>query len=441
MAMFIALIIIEFIILGLNLRVLRNDLLSPATISSLGFIAATIFAFFCIDIWSLQLSWQTFIVIVSGLLMMTIGELAGVKIRIGKKQSIIGEKQSRYIYISSLTQVIFTVSIMIATLLYVYDAIRVGTRLGGSGFQAVAYMKEAYTDGGSQRMNVIIRQLFKVVVGSAYISCYLLANNCFIFKEKLTKNIGHLMVILCGIFITIASGSRTDVLRIFSAFIFDYSVLTRLNGSRSRRENKLANKKIIKRVIPLAFIVAIIVFASRTIVKTSDVLTSGITSGIYYIAYYIGSPIAVLNIKIQLVFSNGGFLLGSNVEVPEFVYLGRLNYGGNVGTFFMTSLLSHGWFYMLLHTFAVYFVESFLYKKIFKGKLSKINHCYYIVICSSWYYACTMSYYGDVTGVFSRIVTNLLTNFVMIVLMIVMTKNKKVADNSFYQKLPRSSRA
>ena len=72
MALFILLILIECFIIFLNGHVFRYDLLSPASISAVVFLVATLLAFYCKVIWDINLSGLTVMVIALGLMTMTV---------------------------------------------------------------------------------------------------------------------------------------------------------------------------------------------------------------------------------------------------------------------------------------------------------------------------------------------------------------------------------
>lgn len=82
MALFILLIIIECFIIFLNGYIFRHDLMSPASISAVVFLVATLLAFYCQVIWEINLSGITVIVITLGLLAMTVGESIGRHVKV-----------------------------------------------------------------------------------------------------------------------------------------------------------------------------------------------------------------------------------------------------------------------------------------------------------------------------------------------------------------------
>ena len=54
----VILLIVEVIAIEVNLRLFKSDILSPATVSSITFFIATLFALFCINVWELEIHWM-----------------------------------------------------------------------------------------------------------------------------------------------------------------------------------------------------------------------------------------------------------------------------------------------------------------------------------------------------------------------------------------------
>ena len=411
MTLFILLIVIECLFILINNNIFKHDILSPASVSSLVFLVATFLALFCKDIWKIDLSELTVIVITFGLLAMTLGELVGRCIKVVHCDRKC-ENNIELIMPNTKSINILTILVIIATMTYGLNAYQVGMMNGGSGLNSFAYMKSGYADSGF-RMNPIIRQGFKLIMASSYISCFVFANNCLVLKQKLKDNLAYLIIIICSIVVTVFSASRTEILRIISALVLDYALIWRTYNERSNRQS---TKYVIKKFIPLGIAVAVIAFFSRTLVKKTGVATSEVTSIIYYVSYYVGSPIAVLNTKINLAFSGIDILSQSRIDIPEFVYLGNFNYGGNVGSILQTKLINNGLIIMLLWILMIYFVGGIVYKRINYDIRVRPYHPLALLLFTSWYYVFTMSYYSDIMSSISFIKTNILTDVVLILL-------------------------
>lgn len=419
----LVLIFIEIIIILINFQLFKYDIFNPATISSLGFLVSTLLALYCSNVWDFVISESTVLVISLGLCSMTMGEAISQKIRIRmgttnhmNNDSIPGIKT---IYLNPAVRLALVVIIVFCTVLYGLESYRVGVLNGGSTLNAFAYMKSAYFNEGMNKMNFFIRQGFKVVMAGAYISAFMFANNFLVLRERFLRNLPFLICMVCGFAITIFSASRTEMMRIALAVLLDFALLWKMNHGRTKKQNKKSTSIVLRKLAPIFLMVLIIAFAARAVVKTSGGV-SDVTSIVYYLAYYIGSPIAVLNTKISMAFSNSTLLLGSSNAVSEFVYLGRLSYGGNVATICWASLYDKGLIYMMFRIFILYFIGGYCYKIISNYSVNSTSNNLRIILFSFVYYIYAMSYYSDILSP-KNIPSNLFTVCVLILGYEVMT--------------------
>lgn len=385
----VTLVIIEIILFLLNYKISRNDICNPSTISILSILMGTFFSILGKNEWDLKFIFSTFLVCIIGCIAITLSNLIRCRVKIKHSYYRKTKVSYNYKYIK-----IATVVSIICCLVYGIESYRVGINAGGTGLNAFAYMKNLYLDNMSgNRMNVIIRQLFKVIMAIAYVDSFILVDNLIDKREK-NINIFLIFAIISGIVVTIFSGSRTEILRLMSALILDYSVI---KGSIIKSKNK---KKISKEVIKkLAFVVggiSIIAFLTRNIVKTKDVLTSAIGSVLQYAIYYVGSPLAVLNNKIKSSGIGNNFLLAnqwSKNDASAFTYLGKLNYGGNVASFFCT-VLSEGIFYMALRIFVTMLIFNIIYRTFIINIEENFRRNKYVIIFSFAYFIFLTAFYS-----------------------------------------------
>jgi oligosaccharide repeat unit polymerase len=415
--MWFLLITIEVFIIILNFKVFKWEICSLSTISSIVFFIATLFALYCKDIWQIHLSNITVLVITIGLLTMTFAEKVGRKIRLKTNTYTNGNiSQVTIVSINKQATKMLCIIVIICTILYGIEAYKIGIANGGSGLNAFAYMKLGYING-TNRMNTIIRQGYKVVYAGSILSCFFLLYNTIVSGQKLINNFEHVMVILCGMLITIFSGSRTEIFRIISALLMDFAVISHIYHGTKKKDNIRTAKYLLRLAISLAIIVILFGFGSRTIVKPKYVTVSDTNSVIYYVAYYVGSPIAVLNKKIELAESFDAIFFGQNDYVlGGQIYLGGLNYGGNVGTILCEALLGNGIFYMVAYIFFIYFIGGMVYAKINSMKKFTIRNIIFITVVSSWYYVFTISYYSDVMSLLGNIILNFYYSLVIIIM-------------------------
>lgn len=411
------LIFVEFVFLILMYGSFDRDIISPPVISTLTILIGTIFVIPSSEIWHTSISENTFTVIITGFVVMWLSSVFA-KI-LFKKRKINRTKQSmKLIHCCKFIERVICIFSIVLTALYLWDAVRVGTlNGGGGGLASIAYMKSAYMNDNGERMNPVIRQGFKVVMMFAYISCLLFANNVLVLKEKFTKNIAYFIAIICGAIITLASGSRTEILRILSALLLCYSILTREHGGWKVKENTRSFIQVVRKFTPVILLFAVVAFSSKAFVKTEGTATSNILSIGDYLSYYVGSPIQVLNDKLAYFRNLDELVFGTTSQIPVFTYLGNLDYGGNVATLFGYILVFTEYNGLLIMTallFLNYFIGTALYYKIYGSHTSEKRN-FGMVLYSYVYYIFVMSFYSC-TALSLFYVSNILLFLLIIIL-------------------------
>lgn len=409
------LLVFEIIMTFVNYNISKKDIAAPVVIGMCSLSISTIFTLLGSKTWDLHFSELTFWVFFWCYMSMTLANLLSIKFRISNLHS----EDKDFSYTKNII-IIATIISIICTALYGWNAYRVGMLNGGNGLNAFAYMKNEYlADSGGAKMNPIIRQGFKLVMAIAYVDIYVLIQNQFnkLYREKVNKYC--IISIVCAVIIVIFSGSRTEIFKLLSAAIFIFSLLWREKINWTGSANKRVTSKLMKKIIPIALSLLVIVFVTRTVVKTKAVELSSTNSFIDYIIFYIGSSIAVLNIKIDGTYINGGLLFGNEAAksiAANHVYLGQLNYGGNTSTLFGV-ILAHGLFYTIIHIFVGFFVATCVYKSVFLKSYSNYKRNRYLIVYSMFYYIFTMTFYSDcIYDAYS------ISNILMIVLVLIYYK-------------------
>ncbi|WP_321003944.1 oligosaccharide repeat unit polymerase [Eisenbergiella porci] len=390
------LLLCEFALLLVGYELFDRDIFAPPVITTIVFCIATILVIPSIELWNVKISTITILVIFVGISSCIVASMFA-KILFGKK-NISTDKRGHIRYINchkSVRCIIIFIS-CILTVLYFIEAIRVGEHYGGTGFGAIGYMKDAYVNQNVNviRMNIFIRQGFKFVMAISYISSFVFANNFLVLHSGVKDNLYNIISIFCGCAITIFSGSRTDVIRIISAIIISYSFLQREYFNWRVQENSKQLLRAIKKFLPLLIAAAAVAFASKNYVKVKGTGGSEISTIIGYLSFYLGSPIQVLNTK--LAFFNGvkELLFGTEQVIPTFVYLGELDYGGNVATILNACFRFNGVIRMSIYLSVVYFIGTAFYYRLY-GSRSSYKRNLKLIIFSFVYFIFTMSYYAD----------------------------------------------
>ena len=395
MLVLIGLLALELTFFFINYLHQKKDLYSPSVIVFVSLFGGTFFSFIGLNTIGDSVCMFTIVVFVSGMIAVTIGSFISIRIsffswfRHGRPYLLNG----RIIFISTILSILLT-------LLYGIEAYMVGIEYGGTGYNTFAYMKQAYLDNSSIKMNFFVRQGFKVVLAIAYVNTlYLIRNLVNIKKTKINFFLG--LSIFCALAIVIFSGSRTEILRIFSFAILVWGVLYREKTGWTVNDNRDASKKI-GRLIPVAILFLALFYLTRWIVKTDNVESSNTNSIIFYLAYYIGGAFFVLNNKIDLSFDSlSEMFVGNDVAkniAPSHVYLGTLNYGGNTATLF-EGVLYMGLVGMVLYLIFVYFILTSLYKSALLKTETNFKRDAALIVLGLLYFQCVMAFYSDCTQI------------------------------------------
>lgn len=416
-------LIIELVFLYINYLYHKRDFFEPSVITCASLVCGTVFSFIGYDLYGSHISTTTVAAILIGLVTISLGsfcakkEVSLSKLKYGHDYRIIHERVK-----------IITITTILLTILYGVDAYRVGMQNGGSGLNAFAYMKHAYTqDGENQKMNLLIRQGFKFVQASGYLNIYYLIRS-LVYRQNIQLRKMNTICILCSVMIVIFSGSRTEISRLLFAGLLCYSVVFRECKGWSKNGND--NRKMVKKIIPLGALSAFILFVTRSVVKTSEVELSNTKSATTYFSFYFGSPVFVLNQKLShTCFSLKDFLVGSESGKDLFgqhVYLGDFNYGGNTSTLF-ELVISNGILGLIGYYFVRYLAICIIYQSVVVDSLPNHNRDLLLLIFSMLYFAPAFAFYADCF--------NMATNFTSVLTIVIMIALYKFTTHKVERKV------
>lgn len=404
----------------------------PSNISLLFFLIGYFFYFLGYNLWKNKLGNVTYIAIFFVFVLLFTSSFFD-KLLFGKVK-LTNKHCFKDFFIEKNNIKVAVVISLILTLLYSVNIYLIGRNNGLAFFSAINFTK---THGSL--MNPIIRQGFKVVTVFSYFACFFLVIN---LKEHfLEKKYNYYLALLIflGFLITIISGTRGDILKIFAALMF-YYLLRPSFTSKSK-------KKLVRYFVTFSVVFVLIFYWSRSIVKSS---TNGMneTSMFEYICLYIGSPFEVLNIKLAnlesyrvQVFGSTMFsdlykdlydigILKVNNSVPSsFVYLGDYDFGGNVGTVLYSFFSEFGLFFGIVCYFAFIFISNFCFRK------TQLSHNMRLIIISGYFYPVfVFSFYSSIIyQLFSF--TGFYTIIVFIAEYIFFFKLRFISDMSYVKKV------
>jgi oligosaccharide repeat unit polymerase len=400
----IPLIISEFLLLVISLRITNRDYISPSVVTCGMFLASSLCAFYNLEYWNVWLQWKTYSTIITGLIVIILTEILFISKtsfkRVGMTKKIIIDK--RPIVISKI--VLITVSLLTILLTVIY--VREVQYLGGSGFTAIALVKH--------NKDLVLSNLAKVALRICrvipYPCIYIIAYNVILCGEKVKKNWLLFIPIISNFVVIFFSGSRGPYLYIIlstTIYIFSFD----------RYKNRKRKIDFIKYLIPLftALMLFIIIFVgTRSLVKGKD-YSSGFVE---YVTFYFGSPIhlfsKIIN-NLSMGFPVHYSMFGANTFavfyeelynlglVNESIHLnqtafiaigGSVSGGGNVFTAFASPLNDFGYVGLLIYLVILYSVfDYFYYNKLKYGLASHVT----LLVYGYFFFMIFMTFYVTTT--------------------------------------------
>lgn len=364
--------------IGLILIILwytKSDYTSPAFITVGMFLLATLCTIFNINYWNVNFSSSAFLLIVSGLSVLTIVEIL-ISSNISKGYAWIDFPVARYgnpIEVSRGT--LFLISSTCFFMMGYYVA--AVWRKGGGGLASISRLK--YDTEIS--VNSLARLSNRVLRVVAYPCLYIFFNNVIWCKQKIRKNIKLLIPVSFSAVSILFSGTRGPYLyMIFTSIIYVAMFERYKNGWRKINLNRYLKPLII-------FVVIFLVGFYSTSSITKGRSTS--FTFIQYFTYYLGSPVHLLS-KLMDNLSKGYpkqySIPGVNVFTSLFeelynwgifkeeVHLGQTGFiyvggsfdgGGNAFTMFGAIYNDYGFFGSLVFVGIFYgIIDLYYYKKI-----------------------------------------------------------------------------
>lgn len=404
MSLLYPLLCVELLYLIFCWKRFRHELFSPATITVCVFIFSTILNIYSIQLWRIDFQIETFLLISIGLLFIIFGDERGL---LSKRQKLLSSPKEILYRCPRLIQLFIACITCVLTFLYYREMLAF---IVANALANIGEAKEVAILGDNIEMNPIIKQGYKIVVAESYICGFIFINNRIIFKDKLKNNILLLIPIFCGILISICGGNRIEILKIISSLFFIYYILYQ----RKYGWKKKPNKQLMILCVPCG-ILFLFAFSALRFVTKADMGAQENMGDIYqYIAYYGGSPIQVLNLKIEQGIENwrtnywGGLTFSGIYEflhsigitgmvktkLSSMIYVGGdSNASGNVYTIFGRTYSDFGFFGTCVFVFLLYYYFSKYYHHKIKYSYHNIKliiyaFCFSNVIFFAFYDTC-----------------------------------------------------
>lgn len=424
---YVVLLTVELLLLWVAYKVLR-DILSPAFISIFTFLCSTLLCLPMVSAWNMVVHEETVAVVALGLSCMVLAcrlnrKPGASRTRPGftEVQPVSGEAKRGnggsasptliYISVSPVKSGCLIVVCILLTFYYIQAIVKAGLFVGSTGgLMATTALRMA----DDVEIDFMARQGTKFVFGLAYVHLYLFVNNV-LSKSRVGKELYHLVPPVCLFLCCIFAGVRTDMLKLISAGVFMTVLLMRYG-----------NRKLGKFFRNISVGLVLFAFASarlNTINKGEDAYINRAYSTGQIVAFYIGSPMQVLNMKIEngiekyrdkkiwgrttfgrLYFDAKklGFYetkIGDEIGNIFVMLDGRNNVTANVDTILGAPLMDFGVSGMLLFIFLLYWGLNRIYHdKVLrvvgdrrKSPTNVILYSFFVVIPVMAYYACLPS--------------------------------------------------
>lgn len=315
---------------------ISKDIFSPSSLLCLSYILSVLCAIYNIDNWRINLHYNTFGLIIIGLLSFVITSLF-IKIIKGNKKNLNNEKSnSKLSFVNTNKKILIflnLVSICIFGIYMFYFIKAVGVI---TSFEEFSNAMEVYRSktmfGDFDFIPTSVNFFSKFCRALAYVYSYIIINN-MIYLRMMQKNVKfkNLSYLILGVIIyiplTLMTGGRFDLI---SYFIFDiilWSILYK------KFNEKNINVKLVIKIV-LIIIGLILVFStSRTLVgRTSESET------MEYVTEYFGGSIEILDMYMQEEHTyNGVFgqelFAGARKLLNQFNVLSKLDKSEDAGEF------------------------------------------------------------------------------------------------------------
>lgn len=307
MILYILMLILIGILIFLNLKYYKFDILSPSLLYNISMFISIVCSMIGLSSWNSQASLDisTCLIVIFSVLFFNVGEfcIRFYIYKFSKKKNInlIDNRKKFPIEVSNVAtwkivlELIFVFIVLLLVFSEVYRiAIVAGYKSGGLGAMIKVYRSTSilfstkYIEAGVG-INIIVAQLQKIMEVICYVNLYYIANIFFVKKIVWRKYILYLLIVLFSFVSSLLTGSRMQLL-IYIVF-FVVVLIFKLSNKYNYKEiiEKFWKKIIVGCLIVVSLFYIILPLTGRK----SEV------SFIDYITFYFGAPIPTLNIFIN----------------------------------------------------------------------------------------------------------------------------------------------
>ena len=400
----ILLLIFELFLFLAAFYLSQNDIMAPSCMFCIMFIISTTFAILNINNWDATFSFDTTILISTGMLAFVFAEVLFRFLFCGQLRgsyTITEEYDDAQISIKPWILTAIILFDVVIIYLYLRSIFRV---VGGSMTNIYSYFHAYRVMGINSLENEgtsitfgPINSLLRFVTGFGYMGAYMLTRNAVQRNATISAQIKYLIIIVLSILPSMMSGGRTGILRMIAALLILYYISWhQKNGWTRNLSLKYVRIGLIAFfVLAPSFYFSLGLLGRVTNRTMTDYISDYLASSIFLLDQYLEAPTQCISwaeeslVGVRKLLSVLGIGEPSTKYNLEFRYLGIGR--SNVYTFFRRPLHDFGYFGMYVFVILIAFFFAWMYYKKIKyqprnkcmGYIITYGYLYYWIICAS----------------------------------------------------------
>ena len=386
----------------------HQKIISPCMLFMVPFSISSFWLIMNISRWSVELSYHTFFVIISGSISALFGMLLGThKWKLHKKNSMNLNGFKRYSSKEELSSSFFAIYSIIELLISYMCLKKIRSVVHRYGvYGSLSYEIYKYRNLGmytteSTSLGKWLDWAYLFNMASGYILAYIIA---YRIKNRKKLGIYLLLSMLASLMTGLIKGGRQSAIQIIFAGIV-YFLIIFFDGKKTRR---LPLKKMVKIIV----IILLLLVSFQTL---GTILGRTVQADfMQYLAVYLCGGIRNLNEWLKVphelpdLFGKSTFhhlytYFGRKFNRPEWIYNYDLPYlsangknSGNIYTMFYGCIYDFGYIGLVVMPFIMGFITQKIYRKTQKVNYSsERNICFYTILYGYFSYNLVFSFFGN----------------------------------------------
>ena len=288
-------VVLLLVLFLFSYMIFDKDFFAPPTVVCISFLFSALCAMYNETAWGLDFSFNTTLVILTGLGTFMLGGVVGVFLTNGRKMNRFSFSHqvnpAQFIDISKV-KILAVIAFQLIVLVWLYRHMiqTVGvTGISWSDIMSIYRNQSMHMLGKDMTMRLprLLEQSLILGFDVSMIFCYIVGNN-LVVKKKIS--LLYWIPVLLGTMMILMQGYRGGVIRLWIAILVVwYTIQKRSDGWRTTKNTSRMIKKMVASVLALAVLFAV----SRELVGRKGTETEW--SALYYITFYGGCPIGALD--------------------------------------------------------------------------------------------------------------------------------------------------